>query len=156
MRILFQEAYAILNNKDDAEEVLHNALLKGFSKCHQLRDESKAFYWMVKIVRNEAYTYYKRFSVHTFLAQAKLLLNKPPYDDSAEYLFIRKQQNAKITEAIEKLPSPNKEILQLHIFEDLPFPIIAEKLNMNYHTVRSQYQRTLKKLKRQLEEKDHE
>lgn len=152
MGILFQEAYAILNNKDDAEEVLHESLIKGFTKCYQLRDENKFFFWMVRIVRNEAYTYYKRFSLHTAIARAKLELKKQPYDDSAEYQFIREQEDAKLRKAIDELKSPDKEILHMHIFEDIPFPEISKKLHMNYHTVRSQYQRILKRLKRVLED----
>ena len=156
MSILYQEAYSILENREDAYDVLHDALLKGFSKCGQLRDEDKVFYWMLRIVRNEAYNYYKHFFLHTIIAQAKLALAKPPYSDSSEYLVIREQENAQLHNEIEKLKYPEKDILQMKIFEEKGFPEIAEKLNMNYHTVRSQYQRTLKKMKRVLEGKDNE
>ena len=156
MSILYQEAYTILGNKEDAYDVLHDALLKGFSKCNQLRDESKVFYWMLRIVKNEAYSYYKRFSLHTIIAQAKLALAKPLYSDSSEYLVIREQENTRLRRAMEKLKYPEKDILYMRIFEDKGFPEIAEKLNINYHTVRSQYQRTLKKMKRVLEDKDYE
>lgn len=156
MNIFYQEAYAILQNKEDAYDVLQEALLKGFSKCDQLRDESKVFYWMLRIVHNEAYTYYKHFSLHTLWAQAKLALAKPSYSDSAEYLYIREQENSRLRKAIGELEFPEKDILKMRIFEDKGFPEIAEKLNMNYHTVRSQYQRTLKKLKRAMEDKDYE
>ena len=137
MSILYQEAYAILENKEDAYDVLHNALLKGFSKCNQLRDESKMFFWMLRIVRNEAYTYYKHFFLHTVFIQAKLVLAKPSYSDSSEYLVIREQENARLRKAMEKLKYPENDILQMRIFEDKAFPEIAEKLSMNYHTVRS-------------------
>ena len=50
------------------------------------------------------------------------------------------------------MKAPDKDILFMHIYDNLGFPEIAEKLHMNYNTVRSQYQRILKKLKRALEE----
>ena len=156
MSILYQEAYAILDNKEDAYDVLHNALLKGFSKCDQLRDDSKAFYWKLRIVRNEAYAYYKRFSMNTIIVQTKLVLAKPSYSDSSEYLVIQKQENARLRKAMGLLKNQEKEILHMRIFEDKGFPEIAEKMKMNYHTVRSQYRRTLKKLKRSLEGKKYE
>lgn len=152
MKILYQEAYAILNNKEDAYDVLYEALLKAFSKCGQLRDENKAFFWMVRIVRNEAYTYHRHFFMKTLWAQKKLLFAAPPRGESAEYLYIRAQENARLRAAIEKLKAPDKDTLFMHIYDNLGFPEIAEKLHMNYNTVRSQYQRILKKLKRALEE----
>ena len=150
--IFLQEAKTILGNAEDAEDVVQEALLKGAMRCHQLRDETKLFYWMLKIVKNEAYAYYKRFSVHTWLAQAQLILTKAPYADSTEYLFIKMQEKERLEKAVLKLEHPDKDILKLRINEDMSFPEIAEKLHMNYHTVRSRYQRMLRKLKKALEE----
>ena len=60
MNALFQEAYAILRNKEAAYDAVYNALLKGL-KCNRLRDDNRMFYQMVQFVRNEAYAYPKHF-----------------------------------------------------------------------------------------------
>ena len=154
--VLYQEAYAILNNPDDADDVLHNALLKGFSRCHQLRDERKAFSWMVRIVRNEAYSYYRQNSLYPLRVRARLALWRPPFESSAEYLFFREQENTALREAIWALPSPERDIVTLHLLDKIPLAAVAGKLRMNYPTVRSRYRRTLKKINRMLEEYGHE
>jgi len=156
MNILYQEAYSILGNKEDAYVVLHKALLKAFSKCNHLRNESNLFYWIIKIVRNEAYTFHKRFSLHTIIAQAKLVLAKPLFCNSSEYLAVQQQENVRLRRAIDALGYPEKDILVLKIFEEKSFDEIAEKLNLNVNTVRSQYLRMLKKMKQVLEAKEHE
>ena len=156
MIVFHQEAYSILENHDDADDVVSAALVKGAMKCHQLRDEKKFFSWMMKIVRNEAYAYVKTNKINTLLTQAKLALTKQPYEDSAEYIYIKEQETIRLRAAIKELKSPDKEILTMRIFEEQGFPEIAEKLNMNYHTVRSQYQRILKRLKREMEAKEHD
>ena len=156
MIVFRQEAYSILGNHDDAEDVVSAALVKGATRCHQLRDEKKLFSWMMKIVRNEAYAYLNINTVHKKTLQAKLALIKPSFEESAEYIYIKEQENIRLRAAIKELKSPDKEILTMRIFEDQGFPEIAEKLNMNYHTVRSQYQRILKRLKREMEAKGHD
>ena len=44
MRALYFEAYKLLGNKEDAEDALHEAVLKAFKKCHQLKDEMRCFH----------------------------------------------------------------------------------------------------------------
>ena len=154
MTILHQEAYAILQNADDAEDVVQNALLKGLQKCHQIKDENKMFFWMVTIVRNEAYSYFKRFNLHTAWAVAKLSFTKPSYENGAEYYYLQEQEQRCLRKMINELQYPDKEILLMRIEQGMPFPEIAKKLGMNYHTVRSQYRRILQKLKLSLERDD--
>lgn len=156
MRALYFEAYKLLGNKEDAEDALHEAVLKAFKKCHQLKDESKLFYWMLRIVRNEAFTYKKHYARHLLIMQSKFISNEIIYEDSAEYLYFRKKLDDQLREKINGLRSPEKEILKMRIYQKKSFPDIAKELNLNYHTVRSQYQRSIKKIKRILEENDHE
>lgn len=156
MRALYFEAYKILCNKEDAEDVLHEAILKAFKKCHQIKDESRFFYWMLRIVRNEALTYKKHCMRHLLFMQSKFISNENIYEDSAEYLYFREKQNDRLYEKINALRSPEKEILKMRIYQKKAFPDIAKELNLNYHTVRSQYQRSIKKIKRILEENDYE
>ena len=156
MRALYFEAYKILGNKEDAEDILHEAILKAFKKCHQIKDESRFFYWMLRIVRNEALTYKKHCMRHLLFMQSKFISNENIYEDSAEYLYFREKQNDRLYEKINALRSPEKEILKMRIYQKKAFPDIAKELNLDYHTVRSQYQRSIKKIKRILEENDYE
>ena len=156
MIVFHQEAYSILENHDDADDVVSAALVKGATRCHQLRDEKKFFSWMMKIIRNEAYAYLNINTVHNKTLQAKMALIKPPYEESAEYIYIREQERVRLRAAIKDLKSPDKEILTMRFFEEQGLPEIAEKLNMNYHTVRSKYQRILKRLRREMEADDHD
>ena len=111
---------------------------------------------MMKIIRNEAYAYLNINTVHNKTLQAKMALIKPPYEESAEYIYIREQERVRLRAAIKDLKSPDKEILTMRFFEEQGLPEIAEKLNMNYHTVRSKYQRILKRLSREMEADDHD
>ena len=135
IQALFREACRILHSKEDAEDVVQETLLKGATKCHQLKDESKVFPWMFSIVRREAMAYYKRFSLHTLWAQAKLMLFQPTEaEEGPDARVIRDHERQCLLEALESLTSPAKEIVYMHIKENMNFPQIAQRLNMNYHT----------------------
>lgn len=157
MQALFREAYKILHNKEDAEDVLQEALLKGATKCHQLQDEKKVFQWMFSIVRREAIAHYKRFSLHTVWAQAKLLLFQPTEEElSIDKKLLSDYERQCLLQALDHVKSPAKEIVYMHINEHMNFPEIAKKLNMNYHTVRSRYTRTLHEIKAEMEKISNE
>ena len=111
---------------------------------------------MLRIVRNEAFTYKKHYARHLLIMQSKFISNGIIYEDSAEYLYFRKKLDDQLREKINGLRSTEKEILKMRIYQKKSFPDIAKELNLNYHTVRSQYQRSIKKIKRILEENDHE
>ena len=151
MNALFQEAYAILRNKESAYDAVYNALLKGL-KCNRLRDDNRMFYQMVQFVRNEAYAYPKHFSMRAWWRQARLRFRKPPYKNGAQYLAIRERSNARLRATIEALNSPEKEILRMRIHEEKEFPEIAKELHMRDNAVRAQYRRILKKVKHALAE----
>ena len=93
---------------------------------------------------------------HLLFMQSKFISNENIYEDSAEYLYFREKQNDRLYEKINALRSPEKEILKMRIYQKKAFPDIAKELNLDYHTVRSQYQRSIKKIKRILEENDYE
>ncbi len=151
IQALFREAYRILRNKEDAEDVLQEALLKGATKCNQLQDEKKMFSWMFSIVRREALAHYKHFSVHTIWAMAKLRISQPTEEADVALELENQFDRQCLKQALEHLKSPAKEIVYLHIQERMNFPEIAKKLNMNYHTVRSRYTLTLHEIKADME-----
>lgn len=156
IKALYREAYRILRNKEDAEDVLQDALLIGAQKCHQLRDEKKLFSWMFSIVRREATAHYEHFSLHTFWMQAKLKLFLTAKADDMDQKLMNDFERQCLLEALENLKFPAKEIVLMHINDRMNFPEIAKRLNMNYHTVRSRYTRTLHEIKADMEKMSNE
>lgn len=58
-KVLYVEAFRILKSKQDAEDVLQEAIIRGATRCWQLRNEKKLFQWMFTIVRNLAFDRHK-------------------------------------------------------------------------------------------------
>ena len=156
IRALYHEAYRILQNREDAEDVLQETLIIGATKCMQLKDESKLFSWLFSILRHEALAYHKHFRLRDIGTKAKLAFFTPIASKSAEQELITDHEMKLLNNAISNLKSPAKEIIVLHLHHNMSLLDIAKHLGMNYSTVRSRYKRTLAELKRAMEVSFHE
>lgn len=155
MRALYHEAYNILKNKEDASDALREALFKGAIKCHQLKNEDRLFQWMFTIVRNIAYGMHKKNALQRLSIQTKLCFEKSAWAESAEAHLMKACEIKQLHQAVENLKSPGKEIVVMRIFNGMNFKAIANKLNMNYNSVRSTYHRVLILLKDVLEDNNN-
>ena len=70
--------------------------------------------------------------------------------------MIRQETVEVLKKAIDALPSPAREIILLRYYHDMTHREIADVLNMNASTVRSVFQRSLAKLRKELEGYVHE
>lgn len=149
---LFNEAYRILLNKSDAEDVLQDAIQIGASNLSRLRDEDKFFSWMFKIVHREAIHHLVREKKMTNM-KATFLLFKGYYESGAtpDKLVISKEERERLRREIDQLKSPEKEILLLKLTTRKSLKEIAAELGLNYHTTRSKFNRTCSLIKKKLE-----
>ena len=150
---LYREAYRILENKQDAEDVMQDAYRIGISNLSNLRDTERFFSWMFKIVRREAYHHlYRENKLKT--AKMRLMLFKEHYIASTtpEKLLITKDEYERLRREIEQMKSPEKEILLLKLTTDKSLKQIADELGLNYHTTRSKFNRARILIKHRMNE----
>jgi RNA polymerase sigma factor (sigma-70 family) len=67
---------------------------------------------------------------------------------SAASHVVRSERARELRDALDRLSDEDREIVVLHGIEQLPFKVIAAKLNANESTLRSRYHRALQELKR--------
>lgn len=151
---LMNEAYRILHNIDDVEDVIQESLIIGCMKCNQLRDETKIFQWMFKIVRREAYNHKSRFSMRKLVNRLIDAFETPP--THPEILLVNDEENSRLYDAVNSLDAITKNIVLLKNTTDMNLKEIAHQLGLNYNTVRSKYQRALEYLRKQLEADSNE
>lgn len=150
---LYREAYRILENKQDAEDVMQDACRIGVSNLSDLRDSERFFSWMFKIVRREAYHHLYREN-KLKIAKMRLLLLKDHYIASTtpEKLLITKDEHERLRREIDRMKSPEKEILLLKLTTNKSLKEIAAELDLNYHTTRSKFTRACNLIKRRMSE----
>lgn len=151
-RDLFNKAYGLLGNRDDAADVYHDTLMKAAAECHKLRDEDRLYPWVAKILENNAKRYYAINRMRTVLMDIPRVMNIRDRHAGAEARMIRREKREWVRREIEKLEYPDDVIFRRHVFDEETFDVIAQELDVNANTVRSRYRRIVERLGRKARE----
>lgn len=133
-----------LNNSGEAEDAMQEAFLKAFTKIHQFTGESTFGAWLKRIVVNQCID---------SLNKRKLELEEwnenhlEPFEEGndSENDYINHSISS-IQQAIQKLPTTAKEVLNLYLFEGYDHAEIADITQQKPGTVRVNYLRAKSKL----------
>ena len=135
-----QVFYAIINivkNKDQAEDLMQDTYIKFLEKIDQYKSGSNPYAYLSMIARNLAINYYNREKRITksdeLLASIPAQVDDTPSDDIFKILAI--------------LDDIEKEVVTLHIVNDLKFREIAKILGKPLGTILWIYNKAIKKLK---------
>ncbi len=144
-RLLFHTVKGVLLNNDEAQEITQEAFIRAFKKLKHLKDPDRFRSWLLRIALNLAYDRIKR--------EADII----EFDDSfmspttdSEEKIIARDLAEKIKTIIGKLAPRQRMILSLHLFREMKPAEIAEILELNPATVRSNLHFAMKNLKETL------
>ena len=151
-RALKREAYRILNNTADVQDVMQEVLIKAATNYYQLRDKRKLFQWLFTITRHESYAHISRYSFQALWNKARLLTGL--IDEAVEMgeHLASYEDMLLLQKALEELDEDSRKIVVMKSTTEYTLKMIAARLGLNYHTVRSKYQRALHLMRDRLEE----
>lgn len=150
---LFYTSMRILNNSYDAEEVMHDTLLKLFSRKEKFNSDNERNAWLTRVCINMSIDRLRKKSVETKWIYEE---NKQTQDifklelDIEEYSF-RGVTVKMIKDALVKLAEGYRVILSLVLFEGYDYEEIAQITNLKEVTVRTQYIRGKARLVEEIE-----
>ncbi len=138
----------LTRNDHDAEDVLHEALLRAMRYVGSLRGDN-ARPWLLQIVRHACYSWLKenRPAENLSLDEPRADGSAPreetlaPAGDEPPALAMRKADRRRIDSAIAALPIPIREVLVLREFEELAYNDIARIAGIPVGTVMSRLSR---------------
>ena len=141
---LYRLALYFLKNKEDAEDIVGEAVLDAYRQIESLREESLFKNWIVKILTNKCKMKLKEYA----------LLKEKPSENIVELSDeMAKRENQRdefnrieLKELLMKLENEERFIICLSVFEGYKGDEIAELLGLKPATVRSKKQRALAKL----------
>lgn len=137
-------ALSILKNRHDAEDVMHDAFIKAYTAAVTYRPMGKPLAWMLTIVRNLCYSRMRAGGVCEDIAEYEDLVRSDDHGSVLDRIVLQ--------EALSKLDFEERQIVILHSLTGLKHREIAEILDLPVGTVLSKYNRSIKKLKKQLDE----
>ncbi|MBR2673943.1 MAG: RNA polymerase sigma factor [Mogibacterium sp.] len=138
-------ALSILKNKHDAEDVMHDAFIKAYTAAVTYKPMGKPLAWLLTIVRNLCYSRIRAGGVCEDLSEYQDLACVDESGNVLDRLILQ--------EALSKLDFEERQIVILHSLTGLKHREIGEIMDLPTGTVLSKYNRSLKKLKKELEGK---
>ncbi len=140
----YQSAMAVVGNRDEAEEIMQDTLLKVFVRLELLNNDKTVMERILRrIATNAAIDNVRKKKNFCLSIEDKQIPDNMEDDEVAE----RELDIAQIRNGIETLPVVYRSILSLRLFSRMPFADIAAKLQLNPSSVRVQYTRGLSKLR---------
>ena len=152
---LFTLALAVTRCPHRAEDAVHEAMTRLWQSTEPPRDPVP---YVFSAVRNAAIDQTRRAAVRRRLESVSIFNGLPPAaapatgrsPDDPEAVAITAEQHARLRQAVDALPQPEREAIVMRIYGGLRFEQIAEALDEPLPTVASRYRRALETLSRRV------
>lgn len=148
-RAMYNVSYRIVNDEDDARDVLQEAFINAFRNLNSFRAESSFGAWLKKIVINQSINHIRK---------QKMMFEPIDGSDYADESDEIPDDNLKLNvsrvrDAIQELPEGFRMVFSLYLLEGYDHAEISKILGISESTSKTQYIRARNKLKKMLKER---
>ena len=145
---MYNICYRMMNNKEEAEDMLQESFTEAFLKLETFRYDSAFGAWLKRIVINKCINSIKRKKAE--LVYTDDLPDKKTEDQGEDDLDTATLKVRDVQKAMEKLPQGYRVIFSLYLLEGYDHSEIAGILKISESTSKSQYSRAKQKIKEHL------
>ncbi len=150
-RKLYFTSLRILGNQFDAEEVMHDTLLKYFSSQNKFGNIKEMDAWMTRVCINLSIDRLRVRKPQDLNHLYKELSCEPDEPEETQSYSFKGVTAEMVKVAMEKVATGYRVILSLLLFEGYDYQEISQILNLKEVTVRSQFIRGKARLIEELE-----
>jgi RNA polymerase sigma-70 factor (ECF subfamily) len=155
---LFRLARSIMKDDSEAEDVVQESYVRGFTRLGEFRGESSLGTWLTRIVINEAYGRLRRRRVTANWERVEAMhgaeaqiIPFPSSQPDPERTMAQNQINQILERAIDALPEPFRIVLVARLVEEMSIEETAELLDLRPETVKTRLHRARRLLRDDLE-----
>ncbi|HVU59057.1 MAG TPA: RNA polymerase sigma-70 factor [Puia sp.] len=143
---LYKYALTILQDHDQAEDIVQNVFYKLWDKMDSLNFHDSLAAYLYRAVYNESLNHLKHKKVrHTY--QTYITRSMKDQTDGAQRKVMFSELERRLQTAINELPEQCRTIFQMSRFEELRYLDIAQRLGISVKTVENQMGKALKLLR---------
>ncbi|MCR5130126.1 MAG: RNA polymerase sigma factor [Prevotella sp.] len=141
---LYWKVRNIVQNHDDANDVLQNVFLKAWNNLGEFRQMSKISTWLYRIAINESLDFLRRqqkqnaISADEDLSVASKLM--------ADDYFDGDELQAQLQQAISMLPDVQRTVFTLRYYDEMKYSEMSKLLNTSEGALKASYHLAVKKL----------
>lgn len=138
-KAMFSISMRIVNNRDEAEDILQESFIKAFKDMSRFNTMPEFGMWLKRVVINHSLDVVRKQKID-FISIDDTDIAEEENEEEISYDINT------VIECIQQLPSGYRVILTLFLFEDYSHKEIARMLNISEGISKSQYNRSRKKL----------
>ena len=130
----------IVKNPQDAEDIAQDVFVKVYFALNRFRFESEFKTWLYRVVINKINNHFRKEKLRSvFSAELKEELIEGPVPSTSN--------ENKLFEVTHKLPRFQRNIVLLRIYQDMPFKIIGQVLNITENSAKVSFHKAKANLK---------
>ena len=153
-KAMFNVCYRMMNNREEAEDLLQDSFTDAFHRLNSFRYESSFGHWLKRIVVNKCINEIKRRKADlSYYDDMGWFENEK---DEKEEAYGNGLTVDNVKAAMENLPSGSRMIFSLYLLEGYDHVEISQILNISESNSKSQYMRAKRKVKEVLNNISHE
>jgi RNA polymerase sigma-70 factor, ECF subfamily len=141
-RALFAIAYGILQNREEAEDAVQDALVKAWKSGWRLRDPEKFPTWLCMIARHRARDIFRRRRTVPLSGE----MTEPVESEATDTTALDQQLHF----ALAALPELHRSALALRYFEEMDYRSIEKLLGLSNGALRGILGRALASMRKEL------
>ncbi len=151
---LYRTVFALLNNKEDAEDALQEGLCKAFTSLRSFQGRSSFSTWLTRIVMNSALMARRRKLAHPEASLDEMLDNQPlqlprgavDARPDPERLCAETELSARVEEHVNQLPPALQAPFRLYAINGISGPESSKVLGISPNAFKSRIFRARLKL----------
>lgn len=142
---LYWQIRRMVNNHEDANDLLQNTFLKAWSSIDAFRGDARLSTWLHKIAINESLT---------FLEKERKRLNLSIDDEEARIIHAIEadtdidgdELRRELRKAIASLPEKQRLVFNMRYYDDMPYEKMSEILGTSNGALKASYHHAVKKI----------
>lgn len=139
----YRMAYTYVKNREDALDIVHDAIVKALQKVHQVNNPMYLETWFCRILINQSLSFVRRRKNTLNLEEVEPISREEDWTGRVS-----------LYDAIDRLPPKLKTVILLRFFEDRSFEEIARITALKESTVKARVYKALQLLKLDMEDVD--
>jgi RNA polymerase sigma-70 factor (ECF subfamily) len=151
---IYRQMLRVCGNREDAEDVLIEALLKAYCSMEQLRDSASFRAWLAQIARRVCWQLKEREALLPLMRLSELEAGGQELEDAAaapEEIAAAAQMRQFLRDAVAHLKPEFRSVYEMRDIEELPGEEVAARLGVSLRAMKSRLHRARSILREQMD-----
>lgn len=142
---LYWHARRIVQNHDDADDVIQNAFIRVYKNIDSFKGNSKLYTWLYRIVTNESITFANNRKKKPMVQMDNFEKNLPDTQDTGSF-YNGSEIQQRLQEAIATLPEKQRIVFNLRYFDEMSYSDLSELLGTSEGALKASFHHAVKKI----------